>query len=158
MNLNEFMKKTYKARRIEGYSYSDIRPRVVCVDGTSLSVQGGNGLYSCPREPGTLFSCVEVGFPSVRPPQEWEQYFDGDGWRNLSIMGRLVYLWENRSMILYYIKGRNWNRVWRYLSKDNATDSVYGYVPIELVEEFIMEHGGIDEERTFKVEKKNADS
>lgn len=33
---------------------------------------------------------------------------------------------------------------------DNLTDTVYGYVPIELVEKVIQLHGGIDVEQTFK--------
>jgi hypothetical protein len=28
--------------------------------------------------------------------------------------------------------------------KENPTETIYGYVPIELVEEFIQNHGGID--------------
>ena len=34
-------------------------------------------------------------------------------------------------------------------TQETATHSVYGYVPVELVEEWISEHGGIDFEKTM---------
>ena len=53
--------------------------------------------------------------------------------------------WAYRNMSGSYAKRRVLSSF-----KDNATDSVYGYVPIELVESFILDHGGIDEDRTFE--------
>ncbi len=32
---------------------------------------------------------------------------------------------------------------------DNPTDTVYGYVPIEVIHDIIEKHGGIDVEKTF---------
>lgn len=80
--------------------------RVVCKDGTTLSVQASKDHYSCPRNDEGPYSHVEVGFPSVTPPETWAEYMDG---------------------------------VW---GTDDRTDTVYGYVPVDLVEAFIEEHGG----------------
>jgi len=92
-----------------GYCYySKVQaPRVECKDGTTLSVQASETHYCSPREnnPG-WYNTVEVGFPSIAPPETWEEYFDGD--------------WEN----------------------GDRTASVYGYIPVDLVEAFIVEHGG----------------
>lgn len=36
----------------------------------------------------------------------------------------------------------------------NPTDSVYGWVPVEIIQNIIDKHGGIDLEQTFKSKKK----
>lgn len=36
--------------------------------------------------------------------------------------------------------------------KERLTDTVYGYVPVEIIQEVINKHGGIDFEKTFKNE------
>jgi hypothetical protein len=58
MNLEEFVMSTYKS---ETYYH---RPRIVCVDGFSISLQGGDGMYSSPRENAMSYSEMEGGFPS----------------------------------------------------------------------------------------------
>lgn len=40
------------------------RARIVCNDGFSMSVQGGEFSYSNPRQFGTHFTEMEIGFPS----------------------------------------------------------------------------------------------
>ena len=75
---------------------------IVCNDGTTLSVQVGSSLYCSPRESENgPWTHVEVGFPSITPPDTWKEYSDGA-----------------------------------------FPSDVYGYVPVELVEQFIAEHGG----------------
>ena len=88
--------------------YSIKRPaeRIVCVDGESLSVQVGSNLYCAPKNNEGPYTEVEVGFPSVSPPDTWARYFEGD--------------WET----------------------DDHTGSVYAYVPVALVREFIEAHSG----------------
>ena len=41
-------------------------PAIICADGFSVSIQGGFGLYSDPREavPGKRYKELELGFPS----------------------------------------------------------------------------------------------
>ena len=76
---------------------------ITCEDGAWLSVQANALTYCTPRSDCGPYSHVEVGFPSVRPPNSWMEYC-GD---------------------------------W-----DNPTGTVYAYVPVELVREFIDLHGG----------------
>jgi hypothetical protein len=85
-------------------------PQIVCADGTTLSVQVGEYTYCSPIDNKGPYRSVEVGFPSVEPPEIWRQYAE---------------------------------------DPDHPTDTVYAYVPIELVSFFIARHGGIDIERTF---------
>ena len=61
MNVNEFLQK-YRKLWEGGYNYT--RPRVKCVDGFTISVQAGKGLYSDPREDADHYTEVELGFPS----------------------------------------------------------------------------------------------
>lgn len=151
MNLNQFFEKTYKVE--ERYNYQEIRPQITCKDGIHLSVQASDGHYCSPRRNGTgPYFEVEVGYPSIRPPKTWYKYFDGE-LQTLGLFGSLKRLWENRSMIFYTLKQKPFSKrmLKHYLSfQDNATDSVYGYIPSILVEDFINKHGGIDEKKTFK--------
>lgn len=47
---------------------------------------------------------------------------------------------EKESLIMEYAE-----------SPENPTDTVYGYVPIEIIEQVIEKHGGINELGTFKI-------
>lgn len=86
--------------------FKPIHRPIVCKDGTTLSVQASSNHYSMPREDkADFYTHVEVGFPSIPPPDTWLDYADSG-------------------------KGKH--------------SSVYGYVPVELVQAFIDEHGGID--------------
>lgn len=60
-----------------------IKPRIVCVDGTSLSVQADEYKYCTPRnDEGPHFE-VEVGFirdtsgKPMMPPETWREFADG---------------------------------------------------------------------------------
>jgi hypothetical protein len=78
---------------------------VFCADGTDLSVQASCKHYCNPRTDEGPYAEVEVGFPSVKPPEGWRGYCDGD-------------------------------------FEEFPTDAVYLFVPIDLVAEFIDDHGG----------------
>jgi hypothetical protein len=154
--VNQFLGHTYKMRYTGGdYEFQDIRPRIICKDGVSLSVQASDGHYSHPRKNGIWeYTEVEVGYPSIRPPRTWQQYFDGE-WQPDNIFGTLDRLWRDRSKIWWAFKSGIKDHTWRSFEHwtsiaDNATASVYGYVPTELVVKFIESHGGIDEEKTFE--------
>ena len=58
-----------------------IRPRYVCRNGFSVSIQANSGAYCSPREDGhgADYTQVELGFPSATPPQYIMEYMDGDG-------------------------------------------------------------------------------
>lgn len=64
MNLKEFILKTFE----EKYGYC-IRPRIVCNDGFSMSVQGSVGHYCNPRKTqDRWYKSLEIGFPSEEEP------------------------------------------------------------------------------------------
>lgn len=80
--VNEFFHKHYPADLSpENFEYTPILggrmsyagkaqsrfPRIECADGFSMSVQGGYGIYSSPRDDfADKYSEVEVGYPSER--------------------------------------------------------------------------------------------
>ncbi len=89
-------------------------PRITCKDGFSLSVQASHGAYCLPRRNIGEWYCVEVGYPSAKP-----EFFH------------------------HMAEG-----LFDYESEQPKPDfdycgTVYGYVPIELVEQCIDLHGGI---------------
>ncbi len=91
--------------------------RVECMDGFSMSVQASEYNYCSPRVTGAdYYTQVEVGFPSEKP-QRFAEYAETSGW-NDEETGEVEYV--------------------------NYTDTVYGYVPVELVDEEIARHGGIN--------------
>lgn len=49
-------------------------PWIICADGTTLSVQASEHMYCSPRNNEGPYRSVEVGFPSVEPPEIWRQY------------------------------------------------------------------------------------
>ena len=71
MTANEFIKKTRKVHKFTGafgddFKIEEKRPRVICADGYSVSMQVGDGLYSEPREYGAdYYSEVELGYPNM---------------------------------------------------------------------------------------------
>lgn len=42
----------------------DALPRIICGDGTTMSVQAGSGMYCTPRDSEGPWSAVEIGYPS----------------------------------------------------------------------------------------------
>ncbi len=82
------------------------RPRVICSDGFSISIQAGPGMYSTPRTFSKNYTHVELGFPSDYEPD-----------------------------ILDYAES--------FSEIDNPTDTVYPYVPIEVIYKALIKHGNI---------------
>lgn len=103
MNLKEFIIVTHKADKYLK------RPRIICKNGFSMSVQGSAYHYCFPKSLQKYYDSMEIGFPTKRI-NKLLQYRDGSG---------------------------------------NATESVYAYVPCELIETIIKKNGGIDIEKTF---------
>ena len=91
------------------------RQRIVCLDGFSMSVQADSSMYCSPREDGidTKYIQVEIGYPS-----------------------------EEDVLLNEYVEGTSNSR----LDVENAesyTESVYPWVPAEVVKEVIDKHGGM---------------
>ena len=88
-----------------------IKPRTICSDGVSLSIQASSTHYCTPRSEWGPYLAMEVGYiqdangDPLTPPETWMDYTDGPAFPN----------------------------------------DVYGYVPIEMIESFIAEHGGREE-------------
>lgn len=103
-----------------GAGFRKVMPHVCCMDGTTMSVQVGNGLYCTPRDNNGPYTHVEVGYPS----KVFKQLYD-------------------------FMEGS-------VADGDDPTKCVYGYVPIELVDELLDACGGICIEVTLlKVENSN---
>ena len=92
----------------------EARAAVVCKDGFTMSVQASAYHYCSPRiHDAEGYLEVEIGYPSKRE-RLLDSYCEG------------IYLWIDKD------------------SKDKVfTDSVYPYVPAEVVLEVIMKHGGM---------------
>lgn len=98
MKVIEFLESTYKENEY------NIRPRVECKDGFTISIQGGTfGHYCTPRKNCNVYERVELGYPS-----------------------------QEDDLIKEYAENEH-----------DLTDTVYPYVPIEIVEKLIAKHGGI---------------
>ena len=106
MTANEFIDATRKVIDViyGGHYIEERRPRVICADGYSVSMQVGSGLYCTPRDYGEeYYSEVELGYPSAED-----------------------------ELINDYAE-----------DCDDYTDTVYPYVPVEIVDKLFEKHGGI---------------
>lgn len=77
MKIRDFLKRTYS---IGEYGFQETRPRIMCRDGFSMSVQAGEGMYCLPKEnlkSGNYKYC-EVGYPS-ESEVVLEPYDEGHG-------------------------------------------------------------------------------
>ena len=115
MTTNEFLNESYKANRhrvmLRAKTFDRsinemtfIRPRVVCKDGFTISIQASFAHYSNPRLtiPGH-YKEVELGYPTEAEP-----------------------------LLADYAE-----------DSDDLTHTVYGFVPVELVDKVLAKHGGI---------------
>ena len=104
MGTNEFLKRTLAVECFG--NMQSIRPRVVCNDGFSISVQASRYHYCSPRADGEIeYAHVELGFPSMV-----------------------------EESILEYAE-----------MPERPTETVYGYVPVSVVDAMLLKHGGINE-------------
>ena len=69
MNLAMWLKKTQNVMVTPlGMQLQQIRPRIRCKDGFSLSVQASRSSYCEPRTCEPVWTKVEVGYPSAEEP------------------------------------------------------------------------------------------
>ena len=92
------------------------RARVVCQDGATVSIQAGGTHYCTPRDYDGPYTAVEAGFPSVAPPASWNDYKEQTGRYDTDTV--------------------------EWIAEPDRFDTVYGYLPVEHVVEFINAHGG----------------
>ena len=72
MNLQKHLDTEIKI--VAGYPHKTLAKQITCTDGTKLSVQASRTHYCKPREDTGPYSHVEVGFPSIAPPDTWSKY------------------------------------------------------------------------------------
>lgn len=75
-----------------------LMPRLFCVDGTSLSVQASRNHSCSPRNDNGPYHKVEVGFPSVAPPDIWLDYAE-----EMTKPTGTVYAWIPIEFVLFFI-------------------------------------------------------
>jgi len=134
---------------------------IVCADGFEISVQASWAHYCSPRpnypkEYGGAekdyagpFTHVECGFPSA-VPQPWKLgWFLGFFyWLHVFLWGKLkVWKWEpkNRALFEKIVREPNRLHLWTYYTEglnDDPLETVYPYVPVDMVRDLIDLHGG----------------
>lgn len=115
--------------------------RIECEDGFTMSVQVGENLYCTPRiDNGFPYSNVEVGFPNKKPKQkEFLKHAEDTDDRFFYHLWRLIkYIFSKNWYRKRGIK-RQWNIIWNSV----YTETVYPYIPVEIVNKEIELHGGI---------------
>lgn len=108
ISFHQWLLDTYQINITMGFFYEH-RPRIFCVDGFNISIQGTIISYSEPRCFVKFYTTMECGFPSA------EEDLLKD-----------------------------------YAESNDYLDTVYPYTPIEIIEQVIEKHGGIDPLKTFK--------
>lgn len=107
MNTNEFLKATEKdAYELwMGEPYPIPRPRVICKDGFSISIQANQTAYCSPRiNSADQYQEVELGYPNISDNLLEDYAEDPEG----------------------------------------PLATVYGHVPVAIVDQLLEKHGGID--------------
>ena len=112
--------------------WKNLADAIICVDGETLSVQGSKTHYCSPRTNEGPYTALEVGFPSVSPPYTWAEYFEGNFPRPHGL------LYKRFNKLLNSIPGVSIPSP----EEDDPTSSVYCYVPVFVVRNFIKAHGG----------------
>lgn len=130
-DLNYWLKETINIITLgpEHY-YQEVRPRIVCNDGYSVSVQASEYMYCEPR------------YTQWQNEDGW-QVINGDYWsssgtpRNFETDHFIPY----ESVELGYPSEAD-ESIYKYAEDDNYTSTVYGCVPVKIVEQLIEKHGG----------------
>ena len=107
--INKYLQSSMKFIRAGGLSLQEVRPRIICNDGESVSIQAGEYVYSTPRKNGqNHYSCIEAGFPSVEPPLSWQEYTED--WENPT---KTIYAWMPIEIAQEFIDahgGKDWKK------------------------------------------------
>ena len=130
-DLNYWLKETIDIDMIPGVTaFQKVRPRIVCNDGYSVSVQASEHMYCEPR---------------------YTQWQNEDGWQVING----DYLWARstprdfetdhftpyESVELGYPSKAD-ELINEYAEGDDYTNTVYACVPVDIVEKLIEKHGG----------------
>ncbi|KKM95293.1 hypothetical protein LCGC14_1189690 [marine sediment metagenome] len=130
-------------------------PRIICNDGASVSIQASETSYCTPRSDYAPWGAVEAGFPNVIPPDSWAEYAEQWHSENLfaDVRGDLHMAWFSLRSRKFRMSMsvKHWIRsAWLRIQRLKPTDTVYGWLPVELVKEFIDVHGGENLEKCWE--------
>ena len=130
--MNKWLKETISIKRIGDLCvFQNTRARLTCNDGYSVSIQASEHTYCTPR---------------------YTQYQDGDIWHvingNFFDYGEKPRNFTSENYIPYEAVELGFpseadELINEYAEDDDYTDTVYGYVPVDIVEKLIEKHGGI---------------
>ena len=122
MKINEFIQK-YRSVKEYNSAMQEMKishnPYVVCKDGFTMSVQAGQSCYSVPKDVADKYEEAEIGYPST-PEVLIKQYAEIMDVEEASV--------EDDSWLC---------------------DTVYPYVPVNIIDKVIRKHGGIDEDAVW---------
>jgi len=126
MDINEYLEVCRE--EYDGYSgMPKLRPSVVCGDGLTMSIQASSGHYCRPRTDYGPYSSVEIGFPNREVP---EFFTYAENTNRINLFQKLVF-WFLANILKEFPK--------TYY----PTNTIYSWVPVELVDEVLVRHGGI---------------
>ena len=142
-------------------------PRIWCKDGENVSIQAGKYLHCTPQHNYAPWSEIEAGYPSCKPPESWEKY--AEEW-DRKFSERIRYVWWNIkhsaeadfqykpdgnkyiNLIRGAIRGaiRGTKRGVPSLFRPQPCNTIYNWIPVKMVREFIKAHGGEDTRKCFE--------
>lgn len=130
-DLNYWLKETIHVIGLAPeYCFQEVRPRIVCNDGYSVSVQASEHMYCEPRY--TQWQ-NEDGWQVINGDYLWAcstpRNFETDHYTPYESV-ELGYPSEEDELINEYAEG------------DDYTNTVYSYVPVNVVEQLVKKHGG----------------
>lgn len=130
-DLNYWLKETINIISLGEERFSqEVRPRIVCNDGYSVSVQASEHMYCEPR------------YTQWQNEDGW-QVINGDYWLSSETPRHFEtdYFTPYESVELGYPSEED-ELINEYAEGDNYTSTVYGCVPVNVVEQLIEKHGG----------------
>lgn len=130
-DLNYWLKETINVISLApNYFFQEVRPRIVCNDGYSVSVQASEYMYCEPR------------YTQWQNEDGW-QVINGDYWSSSGTPRNFEtdHFTPYESVELGYPSEVD-ELIYEYAEDDDYTSTVYGHVPVKIVEQLIEKHGG----------------
>lgn len=130
-DLNYWLKETINVTTpFPGHYYQEVRPRIVCNDGYSVSVQASEHAYCEPR------------YTQWQSEDRWH-VINGNYYSSSKIPRnfRTDHFTPYESVELGYPSEAD-ELIYEYAEGNDYTGTVYGYVPVKIVEQLIEKHGG----------------
>jgi hypothetical protein len=131
MKLEDFFKQTYRILLAEHHLYNlsipmmGIRPRIICSDGFSMSVQGSQYSYSEPKITTDWYESLEIGFPSDDEELFNEYGADGDvyGYVPVNIIQAVIDK-HNGIDVFETLKEEKWHTILIPYTRNNILDDL----------------------------------